>query len=49
MWSILPFNLLKGAIVSTITLVMYKSVSPILHKEEVLHQSRNATPVKSER
>lgn len=49
MWSILPFNLLKGIIVSTIALVMYKSVSPILHKEEGLHQRREATPIKSER
>lgn len=31
--SILPFNLLKGIILSGITLVLYKSLSPILHME----------------
>lgn len=31
--SILPFNLLKGVILSGITLVLYKSLSPILHME----------------
>lgn len=29
--SILPFNILKGTVVSFITLVLYKKVSPILH------------------
>ena len=32
-WSIAPFNLLKAAIVSAITLLIYKRVSPILHKQ----------------
>jgi riboflavin transporter FmnP len=31
--SILPFNLLKGVIISGITLVLYKRLSPILHME----------------
>ncbi|ENK1244103.1 ECF transporter S component [Clostridium botulinum] len=31
-WSIIPFNLLKGVVVSLITAVIYKSVSPILHE-----------------
>lgn len=31
--SILPFNLLKGALVSAITMAVYKSVSPILHDD----------------
>ncbi len=31
--AILPFNLLKGVILSTITLMLYKSLSPILHME----------------
>lgn len=39
MWSILPFNLLKGVIVSAMTFSLYKSVSPILHKEEVLQEA----------
>ncbi len=33
-WSIIPFNLLKGVIVSLITSVIYKNVSPILHEEK---------------
>lgn len=32
-WAIAPFNLIKGIIVSTLTVLVYKSVSPILHKE----------------
>ncbi len=31
--SILPFNLLKGVILSGITMLLYKSLSPILHME----------------
>ena len=31
-YAILPFNILKGTIVSAITLLIYKRVSPILHK-----------------
>ena len=30
--AVVPFNLLKGAIVTIITLLIYKRVSPILHK-----------------
>ena len=32
---IIPFNLLKGLIISVMTLALYKSVSPILHKENL--------------
>jgi riboflavin transporter FmnP len=35
LWSIIPFNLLKGIVVSAASLAVYKAVSPILHKEEV--------------
>ncbi|WP_055669420.1 ECF transporter S component [Desnuesiella massiliensis] len=31
--SIVPFNILKGFVVSIVTLGIYKSVSPIIHKE----------------
>jgi riboflavin transporter FmnP len=31
-YSILPFNIIKGVIASIITFLMYKKVSPILHK-----------------
>lgn len=33
LWSIAPFNLIKGFILSALTLSLYKSVSPILHEE----------------
>ncbi|HBX48531.1 MAG TPA: ECF transporter S component, partial [Clostridiaceae bacterium] len=32
LYAIMPFNLIKGVVVSIITLLMYKKVSPILHK-----------------
>ncbi|MBI6874000.1 ECF transporter S component [Clostridium aciditolerans] len=32
-WAIAPFNLIKGILVSVLTMLVYKSVSPILHKE----------------
>jgi riboflavin transporter FmnP len=40
--SIIPFNLLKGVIVSAVTLALYKRVSPLLHKEhmELKHRSK---------
>lgn len=34
-WMIIPFNLFKGVVVSVMTLALYKSVSPILHKENI--------------
>lgn len=33
LYGIIPFNLIKGVLVSVLTFLMYKSVSPILHKE----------------
>lgn len=33
MYSIFPFNLVKGVIVSLITILIYKKLSPILHKK----------------
>lgn len=32
LYAVVPFNLLKGTIVSVITLLIYKRVSPILHR-----------------
>ncbi len=40
-WSIIPFNFIKGILVSSITLALYKSVSPILHKENVEREFKN--------
>lgn len=42
MWSILPFNLLKGLVVSVVTVPLYKSVSPFLHNEEMAEKRRTA-------
>lgn len=32
LYGIIPFNLVKGAVLSVITLLIYKHISPILHK-----------------
>ncbi len=32
LYAVVPFNLLKGTVVSIVTLLIYKRVSPILHK-----------------
>lgn len=34
-WAIIPFNLIKGAVVCIMTRLVYKSVSPILHTEQM--------------
>ena len=39
--SIIPFNILKGIVVSSVTLALYKSVSPILHKENMESKYKN--------
>lgn len=43
-WSIIPFNLLKGAMVSGITMLLYKPLSPLLKKENrrVQYSNKNA-------
>lgn len=38
-WSIAPFNLIKGAILSVLTMAAYKSVSSVLHEE--INENRN--------
>ncbi len=32
LYAVVPFNIFKGVVVSTITLLIYKKISPILHK-----------------
>ena len=32
LFAVVPFNLLKGVVVSAITFVLYKRISPILHR-----------------
>ncbi len=34
LFAVVPFNLLKGAVVSALTFVLYKRISPILHKND---------------
>lgn len=36
-WAIVPFNLIKGVLVGSITTLVYKSISPILHDEGKTH------------
>ncbi|MCY6485655.1 ECF transporter S component [Clostridium aestuarii] len=42
MWSILPFNLIKCFVVSAITIPVYKKISPVLHKEEMLEDNKKS-------
>ncbi len=39
LFAVVPFNILKGVVVSVITMLLYKRISPILHKsDERLHK-----------
>ena len=40
-WSIIPFNFIKGIVVSGVTLALYKRVSPMLHKENMEREYKN--------
>ncbi|MBU3101384.1 MULTISPECIES: ECF transporter S component [Clostridium] len=40
-WMILPFNIFKGIVLSGMTLALYKSVSPMLHKEHIESKYRS--------
>ena len=33
-FAVVPFNLLKGVVVSALTFLLYKRISPILHKND---------------
>ena len=43
LFEVVPFNLLKGIIVSSLTFVLYKRISPILHKTDEKRQKRHDT------
>jgi len=47
LFAVVPFNLLKGVIVSALTFLLYKRISPILHKGDARRQQRRAA-VKAE-
>ena len=40
LFAVVPFNLLKGAVVSAVTVLLYKRISPILHKSDEKMQKR---------
>ncbi len=44
-WVFAPFNLLKGAVVSLVVGLIYKRLSPLLHKEFSARQKTNAEMV----
>ena len=42
LFAVVPFNLLKGVVVSLLTFLLYKRISPILHKGDERRQERRA-------
>lgn len=42
LFAVVPFNLLKGVVVSALTFLLYKRISPILHKNDARLQQRRA-------
>lgn len=42
LFAVVPFNLLKGVVVSALTFLLYKRISPILHKADAKKQERAA-------
>lgn len=42
LFAVVPFNLIKGTIVTLLTMLLYKRISPLLHKGDEKLQERNA-------
>lgn len=42
LFAVVPFNLLKGIVVSALTFLLYKRISPILHRNDAKRVSRRA-------
>ena len=42
LFAVVPFNLLKGVIVSGLTFLLYKRISPLLHKGDERRAERKA-------
>jgi riboflavin transporter FmnP len=42
LFAVVPFNLLKGVVDSVLTFLLYKRISPILHKGDARRQQRRA-------
>ena len=45
LFAVVPFNLLKGALVSLLTFLLYKRISPLLHKGDARRAERKAKKV----
>ncbi len=43
LYAVVPFNLLKGAVDSLLTLLLYKRISPLLHTGDARRQARRAS------
>ena len=43
-FAVVPFNLVKGVAVSTLTFLLYKRISPILHKNDAKRAARSKKP-----
>ena len=43
LFAVVPFNLLKGTLVSFITIILYKRISPILHKNDARKLQKKTT------
>ena len=41
-YAVVPFNLLKGAIISVLTFLLYKRISPIMHRSDARRQTQKA-------
>ena len=41
LFAVVPFNLLKGVVVSALTFLLYKRISPLLHRSDAKKQKRN--------
>jgi riboflavin transporter FmnP len=40
LYAVVPFNLVKGVIVSVLTFLLYKRISPLMHKGDARKQQR---------
>ena len=45
LFAVVPFNLLKGVLVSALTFLLYKRISPLLHKGDARRAERKAKKV----
>lgn len=48
LYAVVPFNLLKGAVISALTFLLYKRISPLMHKGDANKQGRKQKSGQSE-